>query len=159
MTRSILAFLAAPFWSAVFLVVFAHFIWQAPDFLGPDGQRPAWVGMALVIGLAAGSLCMALLGLPAHLALRRHGHTDRTTYVLTFMGLGLLAWLLMFLGAAFFDPFWDLRTTLTMLADTFMSHPIVPLTACLLGGLVGASFWFIARPDQGPDPLLSRTVR
>lgn len=151
MTRLLFAFLAGPFWTAVFLGLQARLFWREPEFISP-GEQPDWVLMATLLGLLAGAVAMAVLGLPAHRLLRRRGRTALTPYLLAFTAIGLAGWCAALLIASAFGPA-DLRFALYMLADTVVSRPVVPLSAAALGALVGASFWAIARPDTTHLPL------
>ncbi|MFY3306567.1 hypothetical protein A7P25_13810 [Achromobacter xylosoxidans] len=158
MTRLPFAFLAGPFWTAVFLGLQARLFWRdAPGLAGP-GEPPDWVLMATLLGLLAGAIAMAVLGLPAHRLLRRRRRTALAPYVLAFTAIGLVGWCAALLIASAFGPA-DLRLALYMLADTVVSRPAVPLAAAALGALIGASFWAIARPDRTaplPEPSTPR---
>ncbi|MHA7120205.1 hypothetical protein ACWV16_05915 [Achromobacter xylosoxidans] len=153
MTRLLFAFLAGPFWTALFLGLQARLFWREPGFSGAGGQ-PDWTLMATLLGLLAGAIAMAVLGLPAHRVLRRRGRVTLAPYVLAFTAIGLAGWCAALLIASQFGP-GDLRLALYMLADTVVSRPGVPLSAAVLGALVGASFWCIARPDRTAPSLRS----
>ena len=83
MTRLLFAFLAGPFWTALFLGLQARLFWREPGFIGA-GERPDWTLMATLLGLLAGAIAMAVLGLPAHRVLRRRGRVTVAPYVLAF---------------------------------------------------------------------------
>ncbi|WYX25334.1 hypothetical protein WJ969_05745 [Achromobacter xylosoxidans] len=124
MTRLLFAFLAGPFWTALFLGLQARLFWREPGFIGAGGQ-PDWTLMATLLGLLAGAIAMAVLGLPAHRVLRRRGRVTLAPYVLAFTAIGLAGWCAALLIASLFGP-GDLRLALYMLADTVVSRPGCP---------------------------------
>lgn len=107
--------------------------------------------MATLLGAAAGAGAMLLLGLPAHFALRRRGRVTLAPYLLAFIAIGLVSWCALILLSSIFGP-GDLRLAVAMMADTIVSRPIVPLIAAALCAVVGASFWWIVRPDRRHTP-------
>lgn len=150
MTRLLSAFLAGPFWSALVIGLQARLFWRQPDFIAA-AEQPDWTLMATLLGAAAGAGAMLLLGLPAHFALRRRGRVTLAPYLLAFIAIGLVSWCALILLSSIFGP-GDLRLAVAMMADTIVSRPIVPLTAAALGAVVGASFWWIVRPDRRHTP-------
>ena len=90
---------------------------------------------------------MALLGIPAFLLLRSRNWTAFWMAAVIGLAAGLTTWIVfLILFAMSFGV--GLRVIGLTIYDTLTGHAIFLLVPSLLGPLVGATFWLIARPDQ-----------
>ncbi|HEV2573135.1 hypothetical protein [Methylocella sp. CPCC 101449] len=144
MARTIIAFLAAPLWIPFIFAIYAAFFSKPPDFFGEPDQF-MWVVRSVIVGLIVGYVPAFLFGLPAHLFLRAR-QSGFLAYVLIWLLIGFVFW---FLGSLCMGLIVtkELDFTLREVVDTLLSRPRVPLSACILGLLVGATIWRLTRPN------------
>jgi hypothetical protein len=142
--RTVLAFLLAPFWppAIVLAAIFIRSVWQG---------HPLLVFIDLPIVLLAAIFAYAgtaLFGVPTYLLLRRCGSTS--FWLAPVFGF-LIAAIALHVGNLVFQAaFWGYAPTIQDLLRPFTDRgaaagsPIVSV----VGALIGATLWFIARPDR-----------
>ena len=138
MSRTALAYLVAPLWVPAATAIYALHMFPYPE-------QHHWIYVTIIIGAVFGYAGTLALGMPAFFVLRARSHTALWTAVVLGFGIGGLTWLVftvlfvLSLGNSF----------------TFILHEAANPTSWLpllptgvLGSIVGATWWLVARPDR-----------
>lgn len=146
MRRIAIGLLIAPLWAPALMAVYAALLASPPDLL-KDLDRGSWIGLAVILGTLLGYAAVLAIGLPAHLVLQRRNRRSVWAYLITWFAGAVAAWSIVFILSF---ARYELGFSFSYLAETIVHRPYVPLAIGLLGALMGASFWAVARPDREP---------
>lgn len=131
-------------WSPVFAVVAAVITSPPPAFMS-DMDPATWIGMAAVLGIAYCYIVTLAAGLPAHVLLQRAGRTSLWAYGISWFAAATLLWAIAVVMA--FAPD-GLDFSFSYLAQNVIQRPYVPLSFGTTSSVIGATFWYIVRPDR-----------
>ncbi|SDP12882.1 hypothetical protein [Phyllobacterium sp. OV277] len=146
MRRTLSAFLVSPLWVPLLAAVYAAVFWKTPDFMEHFSQMELF-SVAIAIGAMLGYGIILTFGAIAHRLLWSNRRTSILMYASVFSGIALLSWCALLIGGWAFGEY-GIQFGIHVLVDTVLHRPYVPGTACVLGALVGSTFWAIARPDR-----------
>ena len=142
MKRLAAACLISPLWVPFFAMLWAAF---TPPFLGMRGMSSgSWMSAATAVGAMIGYAGIVILGIPAHLLLRRRSPSI-WVYLAIWFGVGLAAWTIIFFVLFASN---GLRPALAYLVETIVYRPHVPSRIAAVWAVVGMTFWLIVRPDK-----------
>jgi hypothetical protein len=140
MSRTAIAFVVSPLWTPLAVGLFFG-VGVIADTTQIDGADIRFIASAVVISALLTYFGMFALGYPAFRYLRARGMAS----VWRAMGLGFVAGAVMWALVAFWLGLWKYGWVTLALYQSFND---VYLPAELLGLIIGATFWLIARPDR-----------
>jgi hypothetical protein len=136
MNRTAIAFFVAPLAATMLLVPYIHSMKAAPSLFV----------FALEISLVVAYGGSVIFGIPAYLLLRAHNWTAFWIAPLVGFLIGMVMWLVFSALFALMLGEGTLGVHLTLTDANMLKGLIWP--GGVLGAVVGAAFWLIARPDH-----------
>jgi hypothetical protein len=146
MSRTAIAFVVSPLWTPLAVGLFLG-VTVIADTTQIHSTEIHLIASAIAVSALLTYFGMFVLGYPAFRYLRARGMTS----VWRAMGLGFVAGAVMWVLIAFYLGLWKYGGITLALYQSFND---VSLPAELLGVIIAATFWLIARPDRGRRPAV-----
>ena len=149
MNRTIIAFIVAPLWVPLAECGVA-FISSSDPYSAPI----FWTMVGLLGSALAAYVGELALGLPVFLFLRSHGMSRLWIVIISGYIIGAVCGVMYWTGLIFFSSIGDIGAFIGAIQKLFNGHDNLiqmSLAPSLLGAIVGATVWLVARPDKRQD--------
>jgi hypothetical protein len=145
MNRTQIAFLVAPLWVPLVMLLLAKFD------LFPYDHQGVWIAITIVLAAFFGYAGTFIFGVPAFMFFRSRGFTSCwLAGILGFcIGAIVMSAFVFFFALALQSSVEEAANTALSIFDPWKSNQLFSaLLAGSIGSLVGITLWFIARPDR-----------
>ncbi|OLP44635.1 hypothetical protein BJF95_09040 [Rhizobium oryziradicis] len=145
-----IAFAIAPLWIVLYAILFGIMAWTHTDPILSEMTAAELIGTAGAAGFTVAYILMVIAGLPCHLLLKAKRLERLHHYVISAFVCGVALRFISIAATWLWIAYQDnLQFGIVgkELRDAVLHQPTRLLIFGLVGALVGATFWLIARPD------------